>query len=70
MKYWQIVYPDGGTGENRFDVLSEKEILDYYFPKWWRMYAESGRELPSNAEQACINDWILSHGAIEYENSE
>lgn len=64
MKHWRIVYP-GGEGEDCYEVLSEKQILDYYFPHWCKMHAEVGRELPPNPEQACIDDWVVTHWAIE-----
>lgn len=66
MKYWEIVYP-GGKGENCYEVLSEKEILDYYFPHWCQMMAEAGKDMPPNAEQVCIDDWVVTHWATEVE---
>lgn len=66
MKYWEIVYP-GGEGENCYEVLSEKEILDYYFPHWCEMMAKAGKDMPPNAEQVCIDDWVVTHWAIEVE---
>ena len=64
MKYWEIVYP-GGEGENCFEVLSEKQILDYYFPHWSKMMAEAGKNMPPNMEQVCIDDWVVTHWATE-----
>ena len=66
MKYWEIVYP-GGEGENCYEVLSEKQILDYYFPKWFAMYAASGHVVPDNAEQMCLDDWVVTYWATEVE---
>jgi hypothetical protein len=63
-KRWTIVYPgDGGTVVQ--ETLTEKQILDYYFPHWCKMMAEAGRELPPNAEQVCIDDWTVTHWATE-----
>ena len=69
MKHWTIVYP-GGEGEDCFETLSEKQILDYYFPHWCKMHAEVGRELPPNPEQSCIDDWVVTHWATEEEVDE
>ena len=63
MKYWTIVYP--GDGGDCTETLSEKQILDYYFPQWLAMYAASGHVVPDNAEQMCIDDWVVTHWAVE-----
>jgi hypothetical protein len=64
LKHWTIVYPgDGGTVVQ--ETLSEKQILDYYFPKWFAMYAASGHVVPDNAEQMCLDDWVVTHWAVE-----
>ena len=64
MKQWRIVYP-GGDGEDCYEVLSENQILDYYFPKWFAMYVASGHVVPDNAEQMCLDDWVVTHWAVE-----
>jgi hypothetical protein len=64
LKHWRIVYP-GGEGEDCYDILSDKDILDIYFAKWFAMYAGSGHVVPVDAEQRCIDDWVMLHSAIE-----
>ena len=51
-------------------TLSEKEILDRYFPIWFSMMAGSGKELPPNAEQVCLDDWIVVNWATEAKGPE
>ena len=48
-------------------ILSEKEILDLYFPHWLSMMAKAGKTLPHNAEQVCIDDWVVVNWAQEVE---
>lgn len=64
--YWSYVEADEKTG-GRTDILvtlTERQILDYYFPHWCKMMVESGRGDFVN-EQDCINDWAVIHWAVK-----
>lgn len=43
-------------------VVSEREILETYYPPWSKMMAETGRADLINVE-SCIADWTLIHWA-------
>jgi hypothetical protein len=63
MKYYK--YTEFNDDDNPEIILSEKEILDQYFSHWLSMMAKAGKNLPPNAEQICIDDWVVVHWAQE-----
>ena len=63
MKYYK--YTEFNDDDNPEIILSEKEILDLYFPHWLSMMAKAGKDLPPSAEQVCIDDWVVVHWAVE-----
>jgi hypothetical protein len=63
MKYYN--YTEFNDDDNPEIILSEKEILDLYFPHWLSMMAKAGKTLPPDAEQVCIDDWVVVHWAQE-----
>lgn len=65
MKYYTYTEYDGEDNPEKDIVLSEKEILDQYFPHWLSMMAKAGKNLPPNAEQICIDDWVVVNWAQE-----
>ena len=65
MRYWTYCFHDGGKEFDGVETLSEKDILDSYFPHWLSMMAKAGKDLPPNAEQVCIDDWVVVHWAVE-----
>ena len=65
MKYYTYTEYDGE--DNPEIVLSEKEILDQYFSHWLSMMAKAGKTLPQDAEQVCIDDWVVVNWAQEVE---
>ena len=65
MKYYK--YTEFNDDDNPKFVLSEKDILDIYFPHWCKMMAKAGYNMPPNAEQVCIDDWVVVNWAVEVE---
>ena len=65
MKYYK--YTEFNDDDNPEFVLSEKDILDIYFPHWFKMMVKAGKTLPPNAEQVCIDDWVVVNWAVEVE---
>jgi len=65
MRYWTIVTPDYNIlwqEYNKWETLSEKDILDYYWDWWSGKMKEVGKqELIS--EERCIEDWCVVHWA-------
>jgi hypothetical protein len=69
MKYWSINYP-GDSGEDIVETLSEKEILEQYYPYWsGKMIEKYGqKEFEKTwSKQECIEDWVVVHWAWESE---
>jgi hypothetical protein len=45
-------------------TLTEKQILDSYFPYWWSMMTKVGRD-DLISERNCIDDWAVIHWAVK-----
>ena len=65
MKYWTYCFHDDKDNVDGVETLPEKTILDTYFPTWLSLMAKAGKDLPPNAEQLCIDDWVVVHWAVE-----
>ena len=66
MKYWTYVEPT--HDEDHIVTMSEKEILDQYFPYWFDMMAKAGKNIALEGSlmgQMCIDDWVTIHWATE-----
>lgn len=61
MRYFRLVSSDG-KGNFYEETLSEKDVLDYYWP-YWKKEAEKRGVIVS--EESCIEDWVMVHWAEE-----
>lgn len=61
MRYFRIVSSDG-KGNFWEETLSEKDVLDYYWPYYSNELEEMG-VVPTKEE--CIEDWVVAHWAEE-----
>ena len=70
MKYYTWVEPDFDDDENYLGpitmIWSEQDILESYWP-WWKnaMVAKYGEGHELITEQACIEDFVVCHWAVE-----
>lgn len=64
MKKYSIPSFNEDTNEFEEEVLTEQQVLDYYFPHWSKEMKSVGLGALVNHEK-CIEDWILTHYAIE-----
>ena len=66
MRYWTIVYPDKHPtldfDIDRWETLSEKEILDSYWNYWYGKMVDRGL-IDSATEDNCLFDWCTIHWA-------
>ena len=65
MRYWTIVTPDYNLFWQEYDkweTLSEKDILNEYWDWWSGRMKEVGKE-DMISEERCIEDWCIVHWA-------
>jgi hypothetical protein len=65
MKYYEISFP-GEYGQHVVELWSEKQILKCYYPYWCSMMVKNVAA-PDLNPKTCIDDWCVSHWAIEVE---
>lgn len=63
MKYYQISFP-GEFGQHVDEIWSEKQILKCYWTFWNKKMYESGHA-DDVSEDRCIEDWTVTHWAVE-----
>jgi len=68
MKYY-MYYELVPQGEDPVRVISEKGIIDSYYEEWCEAVKRTGK-LYNISEQNCIDDWCISHWAIEVNKEE
>lgn len=62
--YWAYAEPIHGGGHDVVRILTEKQILDSYFPYWCEQMVKAGRGDFVN-ERDCIDDWAVVHWAVK-----
>ena len=66
MRYWTICYPDRHPTQDfdidRWETLSDQEILDSYWDYWSDKMLEKGPN-DSCTYENCITDWCIVHWA-------
>lgn len=68
MKYYTIVYPESHPTIEDYDIdrwetLSEKEILDDYWTYWYVRMIENNQPIEKLTSEWCIHDWCIVHWA-------
>ncbi len=66
MRYFEIVdpiAPEDGDWRPSIKILSEKEILRWYFPFWKNKMVVVGKEEMVN-EDKCLEDFAIVHWAV------
>jgi hypothetical protein len=63
MILYEIAYPDE-EGNDVVEVLTEEEILSYYYPYWKERMESVGRHELISRER-CLEDWVTIHWAME-----
>lgn len=67
MRFWTIYYP-GENGEERYETLSEVEIIATYWDYWYgKMCERFGKDHVdlNYCKQDCIDDWTVVNWAVE-----
>lgn len=54
-------YMEFNGEDSREVVLTEKEVLDYYFDYWAEGMWKSSRDPMDINEEECLMDWMLTH---------
>jgi hypothetical protein len=62
--YWSYCEPSEDGRTDVLTTLTEKQILDYYFPYWCTQMVKAGRGDFVN-EHDCILDWAVVHWAVK-----
>lgn len=66
MRYWTICYPEPHATQDfdidRWETLSDQEILDSYWEWWSGKMLEKGPNDSCTIEN-CITDWVIVHWA-------
>ena len=76
MRYWcynEPIYENEKIIGNRVEVLSDKEIIDTYYPAWYSsMVKKFGKEhVDANYCQSdCIDEWVIGNWAWESTDDE
>ncbi len=63
MKLYEIAYPDE-NGDDITEILTEDEIISYYYPYWSTKMLMNCPTEPISRER-CIEDWCIVHWAVE-----
>lgn len=76
MRYWcynEPIYENEKIIGKRVEVLSDKEIIDTYYPAWYSsMVKKFGKEhVDANYCQSdCIDEWVIGNWAWESTDDE
>lgn len=62
MKYWRTNLWNETGGDS---VLSEQQILDYYWDYWSKKMYSIGKPEKVITKENCIDDWAVIHWAWE-----
>ena len=60
MKYWRTNLWNETGGDS---VLSEEQILDYYWKYWSEKMRDKGQREEVITKENCIDDWAVVHWA-------
>ena len=68
MKYYTIVYLEPHPTIEDYDIdrwetLSEKQILDDYWTYWYVRMVEKNQPIEKLTSEQCIEDWCIVHWA-------
>jgi hypothetical protein len=63
----RYIYTEFDGDDSRDVILTEKEILDYYWKYWSSAQWSAGVDPIDITPEDCIQDFVLVHWAEEYE---
>jgi len=63
----RYIYTEFDGDDSRDVILTEKEILDYYWKYWSSAQWSAGVDPIDITPEDCVQDFVLVHWAEEYE---